>query len=80
MSTIAAMTMKVLRARIVPPSTFSPRMFIELDGQEIDASGRSAASGAGEGPNSDWMMFSRMNDTPIAVMSGARRGAWRRGR
>ena len=34
----------------------------------------------GDGPYMIWMMFWRMNDTPMAVRSGARRGAFRSGR
>ncbi len=36
-----------------------------------------SGNGTGEGPRQYCMMFSRMNDMPIAVMSGASRGALR---
>ena len=34
----------------------------------------------GDEPKTTWIMFCRMNDTPIAVSNGASRGAFRSGR
>ena len=39
-----------------------------------------AETATGEGPRQYCITFSRMNDMPIAVMSGARRGALRKRR
>ena len=39
--------------------------------------GMTAGNGIGDGPRQYCIRFSRMNETPIAVISGARRGALR---
>ena len=67
-SAIAMTTMKMFRTPMLPPRMSSLTR------------GKIWGTLRGDDEKSTWMMFWRMNDTPIAVISGARRGAWRRGR
>ena len=67
-STTATTTMKMFRTPMLPPRRSSLTR------------GKIWGTLRGDDEKIAWMMFWRMNDTPIAVISGARRGAWRSGR
>ncbi len=44
------------------------------------SNGKTWGNDLGDGPYQIWTRFWRMNDTPMAVISGASRGAFRNGR
>ncbi len=67
-SNSATTSMKMFRRPMLPPAMSSFTL------------GKIWGTLIGEDENSAWMMFCRMNETPIAVISGASLGAWRRGR